>query len=289
MKKCTYCGKEYSDDVASCSVDGMILQGDEMLAASAPVLEVTSSLPQITSPPPVPSTVGIRTLTDRQLRIVEVVLVCVLVFGGSILTSIYSLFGERFDSSIGSLRWTNSILRECSALGLLWYVLVRRSKSLADLGLAWKRTDIPWSFALYFAGSIAVSVIYRAIYYSGLTSMSIHRASAAVGQHLFGGGVFVSTLVLQCINPFFEELIVRAYVITEVRGLTNSLAKAIACSVLLQMSYHFYQGIPLAISYGPQFLIWSFYYAKTNRVMPIILAQFYADVGATLWYFFHHY
>lgn len=288
MKKCTYCGKEYSDNVASCSLDGMVLQNDELPAASAPASEVISSLPQITPPPPLPWTARIWTLTDRQLRIVEVILVCVLAFGASVLTSIYSLFGDRLGSSIGSLSWTNSILHECSALGLVCYFLLRRSKSFADLGLGWRWKDIPWSLALYFVGVAAVSVTYRAIHYSGLTSTSLQGASAEVGQHLFGGGVFVPALLLPCINPFFEELIVRAYLITEVRELTNSLGKAIACSVLLQTSYHFYQGVPLAISYAPQFLIWSLYYAKTNRVMPIILAHFYADIGATLWYYFYY-
>jgi hypothetical protein len=66
------------------------------------------------------------------------------------------------------------------------------------------------------------------------------------------------------------------------------MAKAILCSTLLQMSYHLYQGVPLTLALGAQFFLWSVFYAKTNRITPIILAHLYGDVGATLWYLFHH-
>jgi membrane protease YdiL (CAAX protease family) len=73
-------------------------------------------------------------------------------------------------------------------------------------------------------------------------------------------------------------------VITEVRALSNSATKAIICSTLLQTSYHLYQGTPMAVGEGATFLIFSIYYAKTNRIVPIILAHLYADVGGTVWY-----
>jgi len=75
---------------------------------------------------------------------------------------------------------------------------------------------------------------------------------------------------------------------TEVKHLTNSITKAVIISTLLQTSYHFYQGVPAALSDGVMFLIFSVYYAKTNRITPLILAHLYMDVGATLHYWFNH-
>jgi membrane protease YdiL (CAAX protease family) len=118
--------------------------------------------------------------------------------------------------------------------------------------------------------------------------MSHKIASASVGHILFGGGVFFTTILFQFLNPIFEELIVRAYLMTEIKALTGSASKAILASTLLQMSYHFYQGAPVAFAHGATFLLWSIYYAKTNRIAPIILAHLYSDVSGTLWYMFRH-
>ena len=139
---------------------------------------------------------------------------------------------------------------------------------------------------LMLVASLVSYGVYQVIYLSGLTGTSHQAASANVSRYLFGGGVVFATLIFQFLNPFFEELIIRAYLITEVRSLTGSATKAIILSTVLQATYHLYQGAPSAIGHGAAFLIWSIYYARTNRVAPIILAHLYSDVGGTLWYLF---
>jgi len=52
----------------------------------------------------------------------------------------------------------------------------------------------------------------------------------------------VVVIPFSLLNPFFEELIVRAYLMTEIMDLTGSAMLAIATSVLLQASYHLYYG-----------------------------------------------
>jgi len=165
---------------------------------------------------------------------------------------------------------------------------MRHGKSFRDLGLTWTRKDIGWAIILSAVGSLAFRAVYDAIYFGGLTAVSHKAASAYVGNVLFGGGIFFTTILFQFLNPFFEELIVRAYVMTEVKQLTNSATKAIIISTLLQTSYHFYQGGPAAFGHLTAFLIFSIFYAKTNRITPIILAHLYSDVGGTLWYMFRH-
>ncbi len=65
---------------------------------------------------------------------------------------------------------------------------------------------------------------------------------------------------------------------TEVKWLTNSTELAIIVSTVLQTSYHFYQGVPAALSYVATFLIFSIFYAKTNRILPTIIAHLFSDV-----------
>ena len=293
MKKCPYCGKEYPDDVERCLTDNEILLGGEQSSSfdaggSADSTSTSQIISEASAPP---STVR---WTDQQFRIFEIVLVCVVAFGASILSSGHSLFLRSFgsptssSSSSGEFGWLYSCLRETSALGLLWYVLQRRGKTFVDLGINWTRKDIGWAIILSAAGWLAFNVVYDAIYFAGLTTVSHKESGAYVGNVLFGGGVFFTTILFQFLNPFFEELIVRAYVMTEVMQLTNNATKAIIISTLLQTSYHFYQGGPAAFGHMATFLIFSIFYAKTNRITPIILAHLYADVSGTLWYMFRH-
>jgi membrane protease YdiL (CAAX protease family) len=289
MKTCPYCGKEYSDDVERCLIDNEILLGGESQPSPNIEQTTTSALPTANK---VVALISNIHLTDRQLRIFEIVLICVIAFGTSILSSGHSFYLRSLGSSVssgsrsGEFGWVYNCLHEASALGLLWYVLQCRGKSLMDLGLTWAPKDIGWSILLLIGGSFAFYAVYGAIYFSGLTATSHKIASAYVGHILFGGGIFFTTILFQFLNPFFEELIVRAYVMTEVRELTNSATKAIIISTLLQTSYHFYQGAPVAFADGATFLIFSIFYAKTNRIAPIILAHLYSDVGATFWYMF---
>jgi membrane protease YdiL (CAAX protease family) len=287
MKKCPYCGKEYPDDVERCLTDNELLLGgeSEKILPSEEIVEVTP----VAIPAPKPKI----TLTEQNIRIFEVILICAIAFGGDILASTYSFLGNNFTSSSSNSNWpawdwTIRTLREASALGLLWYVLMRHGKSFRDLGLTWTRKDIGWAVILGVVGSLAFRAVYNAIYFAGLTTVSHKASSAYVGNVLFGGGIVFMTILFQFLNPFFEELIVRAYVMTEVKQLTNNATKAIIISTLLQTSYHFYQGGPAAFGHMATFLIFSIFYVKTNRITPIILAHLYYDISGTLWYMFRH-
>jgi membrane protease YdiL (CAAX protease family) len=156
------------------------------------------------------------------------------------------------------------------------------------LGFTWAGRDFGWSIPLYFIGHYAVTSVYALIKLTGLTATTHATATSRVGYNLYGGGINIVTLLCQFLNPFYEELIVRAYLMTEVRQLTGSAGKAIILSTVLQTSYHFYQGAPMAFSYAGLFLIFSCVYAKTGRITPIILAHLYMDVLATVIYYYRH-
>jgi membrane protease YdiL (CAAX protease family) len=280
MKTCCYCGKEYPDSELSCLIDGQALIGGEI---PAPFAGSNQPAPAIAIP------VVVEPLPERRLLIIEVILVCVLAFGGSILASFSLLFEANYGgSSRGILYWANGALHEGGLLALVWYLLLRRSRSWADLGLVWAKSDAGWAVLLALGGSLAYSGVYYAIRLSGLLESATVNSTDQVGRYLFKGGISGMTILFQFVNPFFEELIVRAYLMTQVRLLTNSASKAILLSTLLQTSYHFYQGVPMALSHGATFLLFSLYYSKTNRITPIILAHLFFDVSGTLIYAMRH-
>ena len=83
----------------------------------------------------------------------------------------------------------------------------------------------------------------------------------------------MAALPFMILNPFFEELIVRAYLMTEISELTGSTLLAVMISVLVQTSYHLYYGLMGALSVAFIFLVFAIYYARSKRALPIVVAH----------------
>jgi len=80
-------------------------------------------------------------------------------------------------------------------------------------------------------------------------------------------------LPFSLINPFFEELIVRAYLMTELRELTGSVTLAAAASLVLQTSYHIYYGWAGMLSVGFIFIVFAACFMIWRRAFPIVVAH----------------
>jgi len=286
MRKCPYCRQEYPDDVERCPVDEHTLTG-------GPPAPLPPEVPAAPEPAPLPAA---PVFSDRQMRIIELTMVCVLAFGYSFISSLntwlYSVAHPAADavaraSTTDELPWVGMVVQELSVLAVVWYVLLRRGKSFVQLGLTWKRSDLGWSVGLYWGGGLAYYLVYMGCHYCGLTGGHLGDAAYSVGKHLFGAQVAVMAVVFGFINPFFEELIARAYVMTEVKALGGSMFLAVVFSALLQASYHLYQGIPSMLGLAAVFFLYSLFYARTGRITPVVLAHLYTDVISTLLYSLH--
>jgi CAAX prenyl protease-like protein len=80
------------------------------------------------------------------------------------------------------------------------------------------------------------------------------------------------------LNPPFEELIVRTYLMAEVIELTSSRVLAILLSVAVQFCYQLYYDWYRAASVSCAFLLLSLYYVRTRQALPIIVAHGLIDV-----------
>ena len=85
------------------------------------------------------------------------------------------------------------------------------------------------------------------------------------------------------LNPFFEELIVRAYLTTEIIELTGSSLLSVLGSVVVQTSYHLYYGWLGAISLSFLFLAFALYFARTRKALPLIVAHGAFDFCSFFW------
>ncbi len=172
--------------------------------------------------------------------------------------------------------WGVSLVHEVTALLLLGYILSRRNLRFKNLGLRWSLGDLTTgvgiaigSYCAYVAGYFVVHAIHQAIFGS---------AHGGVTTQAMFGHPHIYALPFFLINPFFEELIVRAYLMTEVRALTGSAALSVALSVAVQTTYHLYYGWEGALSLACMFLVFSVYYSKTRNATPLIVAHGAFDI-----------
>jgi membrane protease YdiL (CAAX protease family) len=199
--------------------------------------------------------------------------------GGYILSGIHLLlYGPSAAVQNSSFRSAQGIVQEVAALLLLGFVLARRGLRFANLGFRWSLREVG-------VGLLVTAMSYAAYEFGHTLVQSFHLlaygsfAAGPTGKDFFGHHTVLG-IVLSLLNPVFEELIVRAYLMTEVIELTGSSALAIALSVGVQFSYHLYYGWVGAISMSFLFLALALYYARSRCALPVIVAHGFFDVYA---------
>ena len=242
---------------------------------------------------PQPSFAGEGWDADRRMRLVEVLLVMTIAFGGSLINSSYYFLYDITESPVrgpdeAKWDWWIRLVRELSMLWLLWYVLLRRGRTISSLGVTRKASDIAQAVVLVVLAWVAYYTYFYLLSLAGLVPADPRGTLTRAENILFGAGVSYITIVFALVNPFFEELIVRGFLMTEIKALTRSAVLAVVISTALQTSYHFYQGAQLAMGHAVTFLVFSVFYARTNRLTPVILAHMFMDVSGVLHYMHRH-
>ncbi len=172
---------------------------------------------------------------------------------------------------------------------MLSYILFRQGRRLRDIGFSFRWLDLPVSIGLLVLSWIAAGLCryYLNSMYFLWTGHQVERWDGAAA--LLGTHVSVVVVVFLLINAFYEELIVRAYLMSEIISWKHSALFAGIVSVVIQASYHIYQGVPNMISIAALFSVYAIYYGKTRRILPVILAHLYVDAFSAAYLFhFHH-
>jgi membrane protease YdiL (CAAX protease family) len=178
------------------------------------------------------------------------------------------------------------ITYEITSLSALAYVLWSQKRRFTSIGLSFapRFSDLLHS-ALLFGGAILGNtvgfLILRALSHWLVGSFPTRRDMRSA---LFGGSVTLFAFVFTFVNPFFEELLVRAFLITEVEAVFASTSLAALASIVLQTTYHLYQGIPAALALSCSFTLFTWYFVRKRRILPVILAHLYMDLTALLLY-----
>ena len=237
---------------------------------------------QPVSPPEVPQS-SAGTLGTPRRRWIALGIVLFVSFGHFIVSSTYYAMGGTIppDSGQHGVRLIGALISEIASLAVLWYVLSSQGRGWKNIGWNLKWTDVFPAVGLVFGSIAAISIVWIPLqlsyhFYSGhyLMPKSLHG--------FFGFGISTLSIAFVCLNPFFEELIVRGYFMSEMMNLGINGALAVLISVAVQMSYHFYQGFVNGIVLVITFTIFSIYFWRTGRIAPVVLAHFCVDAYALL-------
>ena len=182
----------------------------------------------------------------------------------------------------------NLDLRHSGGLMVCAYVLSRQGRSLQTLGLRWWRNVVWIGLALASGKWLASHAMHTVLHDAGVPTNSV----PGLDQYLFGLtagaslGVRLAYSVYLIVHTaligLFEEMIVRAYLMSEIAFFTGSLPCAILVSVTFQTAYHLYQGWPAALCIAASFLVTAIYYASTGRATPVVLAHTFYDLQLAL-------
>jgi membrane protease YdiL (CAAX protease family) len=154
-----------------------------------------------------------------------------------------------------------------------------RGWSLARLGLRITPVETLVGFGL---AALAELACYTALFAFVMAAPDLTKAMVAA-QVTPGGFGLWTVIVLSIVNPAFEEIFVCGYVITVLKERTD-VPTAIAISTAIRLLYHLYQGAIAFIGIVPFGLVVAWWYARTGRLWPVIVAHALADFVALVGY-----
>lgn len=92
-------------------------------------------------------------------------------------------------------------------------------------------------------------------------------------------------LVLAAVqNAVLEEVVVVGYLITRVRQIGAGAGTAIVLSAVVRGSYHLYQGFGAFLGNAVMGLVFGWFYTRTGRTLPLVIAHALIDVVAFVGY-----
>lgn len=206
--------------------------------------------------------------SEAKIRLLLLVSILLVTIFPLIVNSVYLFAGAKSGTHPN---FVYSILWEMLSLSLLYFVLHRQGRSLKDIGFQFRKTDI-------FHGVLLYLVLYFVVIIAVTISPSFLQAPQNVD--FLRTKMTVSYFAFIVINPFFEELIVRAYTMTELSFLIKKEELTVLASTIIQTSYHLYQGLIPALYTGIVFFVFSIYFAKTRKIVPVIMVHLLLDMTA---------
>lgn len=194
---------------------------------------------------------------------------------------VFLMHGSRITAKYGSFGMLPAVIVEFSSLWLLAHVLKRQGRSFRSIGLSFAAKDVLRGVGLWLLSAVAVIVVWFAVNWLLLATGHGFLKPKNVDQMLAIQKSW-AWLLFMLVNPWYEELIVRAYLMTELQALTGRWWIAAVVSVAIQTVYHAYQGLINMAMVGISFSVLAIYFARKRRALPVVTAHEIQDLLAFL-------
>lgn len=221
----------------------------------------------------------------RRRQITEVLLVLFVTFGTSGIRAALRLVDSLQKAPLkeqsttlidaqSQVHWLDLALQATSALTLF-----------AWGGLAWYLLEEKWHWPKW--GDLARGAGFAALI--GLPGLTFYVAAVHLGLSKVvvpaTSAVQIPTSLLWAFaNGFGEEFVVVAYLCTRLKQFGWKPWQVIAASAVLRGSYHLYQGISAGIGNIVMGVVFAWYFQRTGKVWPLVLAHFLIDAVAYIAY-----
>ncbi|KAF1705914.1 CPBP family intramembrane glutamic endopeptidase [Pseudoxanthomonas sacheonensis] len=207
----------------------------------------------------------------------EFLIVVAIAFGFLIYSSVSAALAPVVEPSFSEGGLWGTVIYELFVLALLCPVLWLRGWKPQELGMELRSQDIWPAVGLLIACMVAN---YPLTWVGDQMAEGINPSMDAM---VAGRLSLSAVVVLSIINPIFEEVFVCAYVIRALER-TRSQAFAVNISVAIRASYHLYQGPVGTIWVILVGLIFGWWFARTGRLWPAIIAHGLVDLLALMFY-----
>lgn len=207
----------------------------------------------------------------------ELVVVIAIALGLLIYSSFSALLAPAVERSFSAANLWGMVFYELVVLALLIPVLWFRGWTPQALGLQWQGRDICPAIGLLMACIVACYPL------RWLGAGMAEGVNPSLEAMVAGKLTLTAVLAISLVNPIFEEVFVCAYVIRVLQR-RHSPAFAVNVSVAIRASYHLYQGPIGAISLVIVGLILGWWFARTGRLWPTIIAHGLIDLLALMAY-----
>ncbi|MBD7923522.1 CPBP family intramembrane glutamic endopeptidase [Xanthomonas bonasiae] len=207
----------------------------------------------------------------------ELLAVVAIALGLPIYWSFSAVLAPTGEPSFSEASLWGMVLYELLVLALLVPVLWFRGWTPQVLGLHWQGRDIRPAIGLLIACIVACYPL------NWLGAGMAEEVNPSMDAMVAGKLSLTAVVAVSLLNPIFEEVFVCAYVIRVLQR-SHSPAFAVNVSVAIRASYHLYQGPVGAISLVVVGLILGWWFARTGRLWPAIIAHGLMDLLALMAY-----
>ena len=224
----------------------------------------------------------------------ELLIVLTLTFGISGVRAVLNLINslaspQRLDeqsvtlnSSQSSLAWVDMGLQLCSAAVLFSYGALALFLLAKDHIMPRPHRTRDWLEGAGLAALIGIPGL--ALYFAAL---QLGWSKEVIPGDFANAWVEIPVSLLKAAaNAFAEETVVVMWLMTRLRQAHWSLPATLAASSILRGSYHLYQGVSAGCGNIIMGLIYGYYYHRTGRVWPLVIAHFLIDAVAFVGYSF---